>query len=185
MSRRRMLSAFKTGATVGNYADLAVLPIDVDPQLVLSRNWVDQPFYQIFAKDTIIVQMSGSSRIGMRNSNVNYFIAQVGDNVYVPAGTPHRIEPIEEGVMLRYIALEAGLVAAAWFCHTCGEELHRLEWEHDNDAEAAPIYATACTRFSADLEARTCGTCGTVAEPIDLDILGWSGLVSEAVPAAG
>lgn len=179
MSRRRMLSAFKTGATVGNYADLAVLPTDVDPQLVLSRNSVDQPFHQIFAKDTVIVQMSGSSRISIRNSNVNHFVAQVGDNVYIPAGTPHRIEPIEEGVMLRYIALEAGLVAAAWFCRTCDEELHRLEWDYDNDADAAPIYATACSRFSADLDARTCENCGTVAGPIDLDILGWSELVTE------
>ncbi|MFB8281139.1 hypothetical protein [Nocardia colli] len=181
MSRRRMLSAFKAGAAVGNYADMAVLPIDVDPQLVLSRNWIKQPFYQIFAKDTVIVQMSGSSRICMRNSNVNYFIAQIGDNVYIPAGTPHRIEPIDVGVMLRYVALEAGLEAASWFCHACGEELHRLEWEHDNEAEAPPIYATACARFSANLAARTCTICGTVADPIDLDILGWSGLVSEPV----
>ncbi|WP_157124445.1 hypothetical protein, partial [Nocardia pseudovaccinii] len=151
-----MLSAFKAAAEIGNYADLAVLPLDVDPQVALSRNWLTQPFYHLYEHDTVIAQLSGSSVVRMHDSSVNYFTLTTGDNVYVPAGTPHRIEPIEEGVMLTYLPLELGLEAAAWFCEKCGAELHRLEWLHDNDAEAVRVYATACARFNSDAQARSC-----------------------------
>ena len=173
MSRRRMLDAYKVGAQVGNYADLAVLPLDVDPQITLSRNWIQQPFYQIFAEDTVLAVMSGESLIRMQLSSVNTLRLQIGDHAYIPAGTPHRIEPVTESVMLRYIAGDAGLEAAAWFCETCGDELYRLEWQHDHDAEAARIYAAASARFNATTDARTCRRCGTVAGEIDLDALGW------------
>ena len=174
MSRRRMLDAYKVGAEVGNYADLAVLPLDVDPQITLSRNWIEQPFYQIFAEDTVLAVMSGQSTIRMRSSSVNTLRLQIGDHAYIPAGTPHRIEPLMESVMLRYIAVDAGLEAAAWFCETCGDELYRLEWQHDHDVEAPRIYAAACARFNATTNHRTCRECGTVARQIDLSPLGWT-----------
>ncbi|MET8873217.1 hypothetical protein [Nocardia sp. NPDC004604] len=177
MGRRRMLSAFKTAAEIGNYADLAVLPLDVDPQVSLSRNWLPQPFYHLYSHDIVIAQLSGRSVLRMHDSSVNYFTLTTGDNVYVPAGTPHRIEPIEEGVMLSYVPLELGLEGAAWFCTHCDAELYRLEWEHDNDVEANRVYATACARFNSDVEARTCRECGTVTDEVDLEALGWSGLV--------
>jgi len=178
MTRRRMLDAFKVGAQLGNYADLAVLPVDVDPQVTLSRNWIDQPFYQIFAEDTVLAAMSGETVIRMRMSSVNTLRLETGDHAYVPAGTPHRIEPRQEGVMLRYLAGDAGLEAAAWFCEACGDELYRLEWQHDHDAEAPRVYAAACVRFNAATDARTCGRCGTVAAEIDLDALGWASYVA-------
>ncbi|MDJ0105518.1 AraC family ligand binding domain-containing protein [Rhodococcus erythropolis] len=178
MSRRRMLSAFKAGAQIGNYEDEAVLPVDVDPQIMLSRNWLTQPFYQLFEHDTIVVQMSGAATVRLQNSSVNTFHVRPGDHVYVPAGTPHRIEPIEEGVQLRYMAADAGLEGAAWYCEKCDAEVHRLEWTHDHDAHAPRVYATACARFSADLDARTCSQCGTVAPEIDLSRLGWDHLVA-------
>jgi hypothetical protein len=172
-----MLDAFKVGAQLGNYEDLAVLPIDVDPQVTLSRNWIDQPFYQIFAEDTVLAAMSGETVIRMRLSSVNTLRLEAGDHAYIPAGTPHRIEPSQEGVMLRYLAGDAGLEAAAWFCEVCGIELYRLEWQHDHDAEAPRVYAAACTRFNAASDARTCGSCGTVASEIDLDAFGWTSYV--------
>ncbi|MFE3798968.1 hypothetical protein KHQ06_24255 [Nocardia tengchongensis] len=177
MGRRRMLSAFKTAAEIGNYADLAVLPLDVDPQVALSRNWLPQPFYHLYSHDTVIAQLSGGSVIRMHDSSVNYFTLTTGDNVYVPAGTPHRIEPVEEGVMLSYVPLELGLEGAVWYCSHCDAELYRLEWEHNNDAEANRVYATACARFNSEEEARTCHECGTVADEVDLAALGWTGLV--------
>ncbi|KHO21650.1 hypothetical protein [Mycolicibacterium setense] len=179
MTRRRMLDAYKVGATVGNYADLAVLPLDVDPQITLSRNWIDQPFYQIFAEDTVLAAMSGDTTIRMRMSSVNTLRLEIGDHAYIPAGTPHRIEPREEGILLRYLAGDAGLEAAAWFCETCGDELYRLEWQHDHDADPPRVYATACARFNAETEARMCRCCGTVAPEVDLDALGWSGYLAE------
>jgi 3-hydroxyanthranilate 3,4-dioxygenase len=97
----------------------------------------------------------------------------IGDHVYIPAGTPHRIVPVAEGVLLRFQPQSAGLQGAAWYCDSCDSELRRYEWEHDHDTPAVQYYAAACARFSSDEAARTCGKCGTVAAPLDLAAFGW------------
>lgn len=177
MNRRRMLHAFKTAKEVGNYTDAAVLQEAVDPQLYLSRNWLPQPFHFVCAKDTVVTQLSGAASIGLRDSSVNTFRMTVGDIAYIPAGTPHQILPVEEGVFLRYMPLHAGLVGAVWYCPGCEVEVHREEWEHDNDLPPAEFYAKACTRFNEDPQARTCGKCGAVHLAVDLAAYGWKDLV--------
>src|SRR4051794_1957099 len=168
MNRSRTLHAFESSAGIGNYEDAAVLPAETDPQLYLSRNWLPQPFHLLCEKDTVLSQLSGSAQVHLRDSSVNRFRLGIGDHVYLPAGTPHRIVPIEEGVTLRYQALDAGRQGAAWYCPGCDDEIRRYEWDHDNDIPAVEFYAAACTRFSADLAARTCGVCAAVHPEIDL-----------------
>ena len=107
MNRRRMLHPFKT--ELGEYEDAAVLPEDTDPQLYLSRNRQPQPFHLICSKDNVLSQLSGAAQVHLRDSSVNRFRMDVGDHVYIPAGTPHRIVPIAEGVTLRFQPLAAGL----------------------------------------------------------------------------
>jgi 3-hydroxyanthranilate 3,4-dioxygenase len=121
----------------------------------------------------VITQLSGAAGIALRDSSVNTFRMTVGDLAYIPAGTPHQITPTDESVCLRYMPLDAGLVGAAWYCPGCDVELHRYEWEHSNDLPAAGFYADACSRFNADLQARTCGTCGSTHPTIDLAAYGW------------
>ena len=173
MNRRRMLHAFRAAKDVGNYEDAAVLPEAVDPQLYLSRNWLPQPFHLICQKDTVVTQLSGAAQLALRDSSVKTFRMTVGDLAYIPAGTPHQIIPVEEGVCLRYMPLAAGVVGAAWYCPGCEVELHRDEWEHVDDLPAAGFYAKACARFNADHQARTCGKCGSVHPTIDLSAYGW------------
>jgi hypothetical protein len=175
VNRRRMLHAFKAAAEVGNYEDAAVLQEAVDPQIYLSRNWLPQPFHLVCAKDTVITQLSGGAHIGLRDSSVNTFRMTVGDIAYIPAGTPHQITPTEEGVCLRYMPLDAGLVGAAWYCPGCEIELQRYEWEHSNDLPASGFYADACARFNTDAESRACGKCGSTHPAIDLAAYGWKG----------
>src|ERR1700684_4697589 len=95
MNRRRMLHPFK--AELGEYEDAAVLPVDTDPQLYLSRNRRPQPFHLICSKDNVLSLMSGGAHVHLRDSSVNRFRMDVGDHVYIPAGTPHRIVPAAEG----------------------------------------------------------------------------------------
>jgi mannose-6-phosphate isomerase-like protein (cupin superfamily) len=172
MNRRRMLHVFKT--EFGEYEDAAVLPAETDPQIYLSRNTLPQPFHLICSKDNVLSQLSGAAHVFLRNSSVNRFRMDVGDHVYIPAGTPHRIVPLAPGVTLRYQPLDAGLQGAAWYCAGCDAELRRYEWEHDNDTPAVECYTAACQRFSDDVLARTCDTCGTVAAGLDLAPFGWS-----------
>lgn len=174
MDRRRMLHAIRTAAEIGNYEDVPVLPADTDPQLYLSRNWLPQPFHLVCEKDTVLSQLSGTAQVHLRDSSVNRFRMDIGDHVYIPAGTPHRIVPTGEGVLIRYLALDAGLLGAAWYCPGCEVELQRYEWEHDNETPAVTLYAAACARFSADLDARSCGKCGAVHPEIDLTAFGWT-----------
>ena len=119
MPRRNLVDTFEAATTAGPYDEYPVLLEGVDPQLHLSNNDRPQPFYLTCEKDTILVQMSGQSRIDMKDSSVLFFDAVPGDYVYVPGGTPHRIVPSEPSVMYRYKANEAGLEAASFHCAQC------------------------------------------------------------------
>lgn len=173
MARRRMLQAFQAAKEVGNYAEVPVMPVDVDPQITLSRNWEKQPFFIAFEEDTVIALMSGSATVRLRETNVNSWSMIPGDHVYVPAGTPHLLEPIEECVLIRYIGNEPAYRAAVFACDKCGEELHRLEWQQNLEVEAVAIYSEVARRFNDDSDLRTCAVCGTIAAEISLERLGW------------
>ena len=173
MARRRMLQAFQAAKELGNYADMPVMPIDVDPQITLSRNTETQPFFLAFEEDTVIALMSGSATVRLRESNVNSWSMIPGDHVYVPAGTPHRLEPLEESVLIRYIGNEPAYRAAVFACEKCGGELHRLEWRQDLEVEAVAIYSEVARRFNEDSGVRTCGGCGVTASEVSLERLGW------------
>lgn len=178
MPRRRMLQPMEVAAKAPNYADVAVLPADVDPQITVSHNAVDQPFYLAFEEDTVLALMSGRSVVHLRGSNVlNYPLAQ-GDHVYMPGGTPHRIEVREEGVLLRYVTNEPAIRAAIFTCAECDSEVYRLEWRQDQSDDAVAIYTEVATRFNEDEVRRTCRTCGTVAPQVSLEHMGWQSVAS-------
>jgi hypothetical protein len=168
-----MLQAFQAAKELGNYADMPVMPVDVDPQITLSRNTETQPFFIAFEEDTVIALMSGHATVHLRESNVNSWSMIPGDHVYVPAGTPHLFEPTEESVLIRYIGNEPAYRAAVFACAKCGGELHRLEWRQDLEVDAVAIYSEVVRRFNEDSSARTCSVCGTTAPEISLDRLGW------------
>ncbi|MEJ7635521.1 hypothetical protein [Aeromicrobium sp.] len=178
MARRRMVQAFQAAKDIGNYADVPVMPVDVDPQITLSRNSEQQPFFIAFEEDTVIALMSGSATVRMRDSNVNSWSMITGDHVYVPAGTPHLLEPNEESVLLRYIGNEPAYRAAVFACEACGGELHRLEWQQDLEVDAVAIYSEVVRRFNEDSTVRTCRSCSTVAAEISVERLGWPAEVS-------
>lgn len=181
MARRRMLQAFDAAKSIGNYADVPVMPVDVDPQITLARNTERQPFYLAFEEDTVLALMSGRAVVRLRETNVNFWPMAPGDHVYLPAGTPHRFEPDEESVVIRFIGNDPAYRAAVFVCDSCGNELDRLEWKQDLEVDATTIYAEVSRRFNADLERRTCSICGTTADPVSLDRLGWD---QEAVTTA-
>ncbi|MDX3101905.1 hypothetical protein ACIBO5_48875 [Nonomuraea angiospora] len=173
MKRRRMLHALKAAQELGNYAEMPILPADVDPQAHLSRNTVMQPFWLICSKDTVLVQMSGTAVVHLKDSSVNRFSTEIGDHVYIPAGTPHRIVPGEEGVQLRYKAQLPGLEAVAWYCTGCDRELHRVDWD-TAETVAQQVYYDACAEFNANEALRSCIDCGTAYPRIDMTpFSGW------------
>jgi len=166
MDRRRMLHAFKAAKEVGNYQDAAVLPEHVDPQLHLSNNSVTQPFYLVCEHDTVVGQLSGAARIRLRETSVNAFGMEPGDLVYVPAGTPHRIEPVTPSVQIRYKVRDSKREGAVWTCPHCDEQIARLDWQLTEPPSAA--YAAACQWFNHQYAGTQCPGCSQPVAAVDL-----------------
>src|SRR5258706_13484576 len=127
--RKKMVHAFEAAKNCGPYDELPVLVEDRDPQLHLSRNDRPQPFHLICSHDTLLAQIAGRATLHLEYSPVRYHRLEVGDVAYVPAGTPTRLVPDGVSVNIRYKPLHAGLEAVAWFCDTCGHEVHRDEFD--------------------------------------------------------
>ena len=151
MRRKNRFETYKEAADRGNYDEFPMLELGIDPQLHLSRNSVAQPFFLICEQDTIVAQMSGSARIEFRNSPANYFNMALGDFVYVPGGTPHRLIPQTKSVHLRYKAAQPGLEAVAWY--KGDEEVARVTWDCAKELPQE-AYLRACRAFNADASLR-------------------------------
>jgi len=100
------------------------------------------------------------------------FRLEPGDLVYIPAGTASRIRPDDVSIHMRYKALHAGLEAVAWFCSSCGNEVHRDEFDTEEELPQ-DAYWRACNAFNADVELRRCRSCGAVHDMADLSGIRW------------
>jgi 3-hydroxyanthranilate 3,4-dioxygenase len=178
MVRKRAFNIFQQAQDAGPYDEYPVLPPDIDPQLHLSRNDRPQPFYLVCEHDCLIAQMAGRATVQFKNSNIMQFALTIGDFLYVPAGTPHRILPETESIQVRYKARDAGWEGAGWYCEKCGAELWRSEW---NTADQLPQegYWLACRAFNEDSALRTCRVCGNAADRIDLSGFRWREIAVE------
>lgn len=173
MKRKRMVPVFEAAAEAGNFDDVPVMPAHVDPQVHLSRNRVDQPFFLICSKDTVIAQLTGESVLELKDSSVNSFAVRPGDNVYVPAGTPHRVLPNSETIQLRYRPVRAGNEGVAWYCPGCDRELRRVVWDTAQTV-SQQAWLDACEEFNADEKVRECRSCGARHPRIEVsEFLSW------------
>ena len=178
MVRKRAFNIFQQAREAGPYDEYPVLPPDIDPQLHLSRNDRPQPFYLICEHDCLIAQLKGRATVQFKDSNVLQFVLNIGDFLYVPAGTPHCILPETESVQVRYKARDAGWEGAGWYCAKCGAELWRSEW---NTADQLPQegYWLSCRTFNEESALRTCRVCGHAADMIDLSGFRWREIAVE------
>ena len=172
MAQDHMAFTFASAATCGPYDEIPTLPDDLDIQLTLSKNDRPQPFHLICQHDTILVAMSGSGRVNFAGSPVLYHDYRVGDLIYVPAGTPHRIVPSAESVVQRFKLPESDLEGVAWFCDECGKQLHREVWRLADELPQEG-YLRACNAFNAAPEFRNCSQCGASHPPVDLSGFRW------------
>jgi 3-hydroxyanthranilate 3,4-dioxygenase len=178
MGKEFMAFTYELAAKCGPYDEKSVLPKDLDIQLTLSRNDRPQPFHLICEHDSVIVVMSGRGRVEFKGSSVREESYVLGDVIYIPAGTPHRILPSEESIHHRFKLPESKLEGLAWYCDDCGEELHRVVWAL---ADRLPQegYLSACNDFNADDTLRQCDHCRTEHPKIDLDGYRWEQIASD------
>jgi 3-hydroxyanthranilate 3,4-dioxygenase len=178
MRRKNNFDTFKEAAVRRSYDEMPMLELGIDPQLHLSRNSVPQPFFLICEQDTMLAQMSGETRIEFREAAVRHFDMVVGDFVYVPGGTPHRLVPRTESIHLRYKAERPGLEAVAWYSEATGRQISRVTWDCTEELPQE-AYLRACTAFNADAKLRTCPTSGAVLAPIDMSPFAWATVAAE------
>jgi hypothetical protein len=179
LRRKNTFNVFREAAKLASFDEYPLLRPEVDPQLHLSRNEVDQPFWLVTAKDCVLTLSSGRARILFSDGPTRYFDVDPGEFVYVPAGMPHRVIVQEPGIQLRYKARDFGNEAAVWFCDACGKELYRFGW---TQGEMLPQtgYREAVKRFNADGAHRRCKNCGATRAPVDLTPFRWEA-VAEAL----
>lgn len=179
LDRKKMVHVFQAAQGCGPYDEMPVLIADRDPQLHLSRNARPQPFHLICSADTLLAQVAGRAILDLEHSPVRYHRLEPGDVVYIPAGTPTRIRPQEPSVHLRYKPLHAGLEGVAWFCSACGHEVHRDEFDTEDELPQDG-YWRACTAFNEDVDLRRCPACGKEHDQLDLSGIRWPE-VAEAI----
>lgn len=178
MARKRTLLTFNEARNRGFYDEYPVLSAGIDPQLHLSRNDRQQPFWLICSADTVIVQMSGHASVVFKGLAVNGYDLEPGDFIYVPAGAPHRLTPRTESIQYRFKAEKPGLEGVAWYCEACGNEVYREVW----DAEAEPAqaaYLRGCETFNSQETLRRCSQCGAVHALVDISGNRWAEIAAE------
>jgi rubredoxin len=178
MARRPQVDTFEAAAKRGAYDECPVLPLDKDPQLCLSRNDRQQPFFLICQHDCLLAQLSGEGRIAFQGASVLNFDMRPGDFVYIPAGVPHRYTPATPSIQYRYKAQKAGLEAVAWYCPQCNAELHRDVWDTARELPQEG-YLRATSAFRDDEGLRRCRQCGTIHAPPDVSGSRWAEVAAE------
>lgn len=169
--RKNRFNFLKEAESLESFDEFPMLRPDVDPQLHVSRNTVDQPFFLRCNKDSVIAQPLGASRIEFVDGPARYFDAEPGDYVYVPAGYAHRVLTVRDGVVLRYKARDHGGETVIWYCEGCAEPLANHEIAEDQPVQAG--YADACEAFNADASLRRCRACGVDHPAVDLAPFRW------------
>lgn len=178
MARKNSFLSLKEAANRGFYDEYPMLNKVVDPQIHLSRNDRRQPFWLICAKDTVVVQMTGTADIEFKKAEVDRFHMKPGDLIYVPAGVPHRLDPHKVSIHMRYKATLPGNEAIVWFCEKCGNELDRDIWDAEVEHSQSHFLA-GCESFNASETKRTCGACGIVHPPVDISGNKWAEVARE------
>ena len=178
MRRSRMVDNFAEAQKLGPFDEYPLLINGVDPQMHLSHNDRQQPFFLICGKDSLFVQLSGKATLEMKHPDVLNFRLVPGDFVYVPAGVPHRLTPESVCINQRYKAEKAGLEGVAWYCPKCQSELYRSVWDTDKELPQEG-YARATGEFNASAELRICKSCSSEHPPIDIAPYRWLAVANE------
>ncbi|MDP4505298.1 cupin domain-containing protein [Nonomuraea turcica] len=173
IKRARFQNVFDLAGEIGPWDETLVAPPFADPQVYMSRGSSPQPFFLICEKDTLLMQCTGIADVELRYTNMRHTRLEVGDILYIPAGTPCRIEPQEEAIHLRFKAITPGLEGVAWFCPSCDAEV----WRHEFHAGALPVqqgYLDGCRAFNAEVGRRICDSCRTVHPQVDITGYSWA-----------
>jgi 3-hydroxyanthranilate 3,4-dioxygenase len=179
--RKKTSNTFKEGQkTWGSYDEFPMAAPGIDPAPHLSRNRVAQPFHLVTALDELLVTMAGTGRVEFRTpTGITSLDFEPGSVTYLPARLPARVLPDTEALQVRMKTIAPYQEAVAFFCAHCGALAHSAEFVTDIPQRK---YWELVVAFNASPEQRTCGQCGTIADPIDLAEYAWNDVADALTP---
>ena len=178
IKRGRFQNMFDLADEVGSWDERLVAPPFADPQVAMSHGADPQPFFLVCEKDTLVVQYTGESDVDLRFTGTRQTHMEMGDMLYVPAGTPCRIVPREDSIYARIKAINPGLEGVSWFCPSCDVEVWRYEFDANTEF-VQQGYLDGCQQFNADAARRTCRACQAVHAEVDISGFRWAQLIEE------
>lgn len=178
MERTREANVVEVAGEAQSCDEWPITPAGVEPQVEISRAQVREPFFHVFDHDTVIAILAGRGEVELRGRRPWWELLEPGDFVYVPAGVPARLSPVEPLSVLRFTADERHLQACAWFCDDCGTELARFTWDASS-AVAQEGFGAAMQHYANELAGQPCARCGALAEPADVSPFRWAELAEQ------
>jgi hypothetical protein len=162
-----------SGALLGSYADLPLLPAGANPRPYLSRNRVTQPLFVAAATSAVLVHLRGEARLELRGSPRRLLRLRAGDHVLLPAEVPYRLLPDGECLQVTYRAEPRGREWLLQYCAYCDTRLYP---QAVDPAEGPPqrAYWAALQAFNTTTDLRHCEYCGAVHQPLSLADLRWN-----------
>lgn len=119
--------------------------------------------YHIDPYDEIFYQLEGTVQVGLIDPDGRPRVVDVhaGEVMLVKAGTPHcpRRPPGTVGLVVERPRVPGEQDGIVWVCEGCGAKLHEV-WLLCEDIETQ--LKAALDAFNDNVQARTCGHCGTV-----------------------
>lgn len=182
MAREYMVYTFQAAQKSGSYDEKPMFGDDLDLQVHLSKNKVQQPFWLICEHDTVLTTLSGEGVVEFKDAPVLRHTYEIGDFIYIPAGTPSRITPKTSSVQYRFKPMDAGLEGVSWYCEKCGHEMYREVFDTAKEASQA-AYQRICETYNANPKHRTCSKCGKKHPKIDLKGFRWPQVLVEVAEA--
>jgi hypothetical protein len=161
-----------SGALLGSYADLPLLPPGTNPRPYLSRNRVAQPFFIAASTGAVLAHLRGAATLHLRGSTATRLSLQAGDLVALPRDVPYRVLPDGECVQLIYRAEPRGRELLLWYCTYCDTRLypHVVEPARETPQRA---YWAVVRAFNGTTDLRHCESCGALHQPVNLTDLRW------------
>ncbi len=165
-------SLLSSGALLGSYDDLPLLPAGANPRPYLSRNRVPQPFFVAAASSAVLAQWRGEAELDLRGPTRTRLMLRPGDQAALPADVPYRVLPRGECVQVIYRVEPRGRELLLWYCPYCDTRLY----PHLVEGTAGPrqrAYWDAVQAFNSTTDLRHCEYCGALHQPVSLADLRW------------
>lgn len=143
----------------GSFDEWPLLVNEADPMPYFSRNETALPFYVVSETDEVLIVLEGQEVVSLRDTPAQDVVMEGGETLYLPAGIPYTIQPVQPTFQLVLRAQPLGRRALLRLCAQCGK------WADQYVADASifglhQVYIEGLALFNSRAPSRACPGCG-------------------------